>query len=45
MSALKKLAALPSFQKRNINSNKLLSEDAAIELEAQEFDKNDEEIL
>jgi len=41
MSALKKLAALPSFQKR-INSNKLLSEDVA---EAQESDKIDEEIL
>jgi uncharacterized protein YjiS (DUF1127 family) len=41
MSALKKLAALPSFQKR-INSNKLLSEDVAA---AQESDKIDEEIL
>jgi len=45
MSALKKMASLPAFQTRTINSNKLLSEDVSIELEEQESDKTDEEIL
>jgi len=45
MSALRKMASLPAFQSRSINSNKLLSEDMSIEIEEQESDKTDEEIL
>jgi len=45
MSALKKLAATPVFQMRQMSSNNLLSEDTSIEIEEQESDKTDEEIL
>ena len=45
MSALKKMASLPTFQRRQMSSNNLLSEDVGIEIEEQESDKSDEEIL
>jgi len=45
MSALKKMASTSAFQNKMPRENNILSEELSIEVEEQEFDKDEEEIL
>jgi len=45
MSALKKMASTSAFQNKMPRENNILSEELSMEVEEQEFDKDEEEIL